>query len=863
MNSIDYKHIIINGISIAYTDSGDGRPILFIHGFASSSYTWMKMIGYMPRKFRFITIDLKGYGHSEKKCDDKLSPFDQAQIVSGFITLLGLENIVLVGHSMGGAISLLALFNDNMKSKISRLVLVDSAGIFDKLPDFIDDITAASPDNRIVKMADEELLVSIVMKQAFFDQKKIDDEAIREYSGILRQEKAKECLYASANQIAIANIRSFHEKVRQISIPTLIVWGNEDSIIDLIDALKLKSDLDNSELKIIYNCGHSPQEEMPFETAEILANFLGERLETGMIHGPVQQMEAGKKDKKDKSGIIQPKTGKTPGTPLRKMKMRRLIDRWSFGAFLIIMLIKFLQLLKKIGFKAKINGWRKVTGIFLRKEHSKFILASFRMNYLGGKTIPAEIGLAKKILIDRLADFIRENPDCRWTISWGFFMTGRKRSFFTDIVEAEFSGEGNLLKLVPYFDSNYKASPLIGNDTMENVLSKLIISYNETRNVGEQKRSWVIYKKLRRWARKVKGLSFKGHQDLRHIIRRLMNASFIQFQTLDRDEGKFIHSRMSTPDMRTCSHPGFGLLNMVCRFTSDYSEADLWCQYHHVPVDGIPMQEMLQNLKKEWGEVGTVIYPSLSGGGVKTEMLFCGNDIYRAKIYISFERFLKFRKYLNDKYYVEMGGPATVSSMIIWGLAQQEYFRDKKFIFPVDTSLIMDNPKDRSISFIFILPRKFFNKKAPLEGFLKYQREFNQRVFATRLGKSESYELFELYAIVHPMFYHLLRYLMPKTLGEFVGTAGLTILKDAEMFICPISELHFNGFISLGNMSMPTEDGKTAGAVSICGTREQIDEYIKGIKYLTENFHVFLSLNSEIQNSNIEIRNNKTKISNA
>ncbi|MFZ2655297.1 MAG: alpha/beta hydrolase [Victivallales bacterium] len=846
MNSIGYKHIIINGISIAYTDRGEGRPILFIHGFASSSYTWMKMIGYLPPRFRFITIDLKGFGHSEKKCDDHLSPFDQSRIVSEFIRMLQLEDLVLVGHSMGGAISLLTLFDGKMKSRISRLVLVDSAGIFQKLPGFIDDIAAASPGSRIVKMADEELLVSIVLKQAYYDHGRIDDEAIREYSGILRQEKAKECLYASAQQIAIANIRSFHEKVREISIPTLIVWGNDDAIIDLIDALKLKSDLKYAELRIIYNCGHSPQEEMPLETAGLLADFLGVSLTSGM-DSPAPKAETAKKGIKEKIGDVLPDIVKNPGTSIRKMRMRRLIDRWSFGTFLFILLIKFLQFLKKIGFKAKINGWRKVTGIFLRKEHSKFILATFRINYLGENSPLADPAEAKGILIDRLAGFIRRNPDCRWTIDWGFFMTRRKKSFFTDIVEAEFSGNGDLLRIVPHFDRNYRKFPLVGNDIIESVFVRLIDAYNKTKNVDDHTRSWVIYKKLRRWARKVKGLSFYGHQELRHVVRRLMNASFIQFQTLPGDKEKIVQSRMATPDMRACSHPGFGLLNMVCRFTSDYSEADLWCQYHHVPVDGIPMQEMLQELKKEWGEAGPVLYPSISGGGLKTELFFCGGNIYRAKIYISFERLLKFRKYLNDRYYVEMGGPATVSSMIIWGLAQQKYFRDKKFIFPVDTSLIMDYPKERNISFIFMLPRKFFNENNRMEGFLKYQREFNQRVFATRLGKSESYELFELYAIVHPMFYHILRYLMPKTLGEFVGTAGLTILKDAEMFISPVSDLHFNGFVSLGNMSMPTEDGRTAGAVSICGSREQIAEYIKGFRHLAENFPGFLSIDREFK----------------
>jgi pimeloyl-ACP methyl ester carboxylesterase len=818
MNAKDYKHIEINGISIAYTDSGAGQPVLFIHGFASSSFSWMKMIGYMPQKLRFITVDLKGYGYSEKRCDDQLSPFDQSVIVSEFIRQMKLENLVLVGHSMGGAISLLALLNKDISAKTGKLILLDSAGFLQKLPDFIDDITSASPDNAIIKMANEELLVSLVLKQAFFDHGKIDDEAVREYSCILRQDKAKECLYASARQIAIANTKSFHEKIRGIATPTLIVWGREDTIIYLPDALKLKADLKNSELRIIQKCGHSPHEEMPVETAEILSDFIGVRPDAA-----------------------------PPSPPPRKIKMRRLVDHWSIGMFFMIATIKFLQFLKTIGFKAKETGWRKVTGIFMRNEHSKFILASFRINYTGEHNLPENMESAKNILIGRLADFIRRNPACHWTLEWGFFMASRKKLLFTDLVETKISSEGRMLKLIPHLDRTSHDFPLLKDETKEGLLAEMIEIYNETGNISDRRRSWIIYKRLRRWARRAKGLSFSGHHELRNLIDRLMNSSFIQFDTLTSDPAKFTRCRMATPDMRRCSHPGFGLLNIVCRFTADYSESDLWFQYHHVSVDGMPMQEMLQDLKKEWGAMGPVKYPSLSSSAAKPESLYHGHNLFRARIYISFERFLKFRKYLNEKYYVEMGGPATVSSMIIWGLAQQKYFRERKFVSPVDTSLIMDPSTGRNISFIIIRPKKFFNAAVPLDGFLKYQREYNQRLFATSIGKSESHELLELYALMHPLFYQFTSKVMPKTLGELVGTAGLTILKNAEMFISPISDLHMNGFVSIGNMAMPTEDGKTAGAVSICGSREQIHEYIKAISHLTENYHEFLFQNYSCQ----------------
>ncbi len=60
------------------------------------------------------------------------------------------------------------------------------------------------------------------------------------------------------------------------------------------------------------------------------------------------------------------------------------------------------------------------------------------------------------------------------------------------------------------------------------------------------------------------------------------------------------------------------------------------------------------------------------------------------------------------------------------------------------------------------------------------------------------------------------------------------------MFICPISDLHFDGFVALGNLTMPTEDGGTSAAVSISGTQEQIREYSNAIRHLAENYAAFL-----------------------
>jgi len=69
-------------------------------------------------------------------------------------------------------------------------------------------------------------------------------------------------------------------------------------------------------------------------------------------------------------------------------------------------------------------------------------------------------------------------------------------------------------------------------------------------------------------------------------------------------------------------------------------------------------------------------------------------------------------------------------------------------------------------------------------------------------------------------------------MGEVIGTAGITVLKDAEMIISPMIDVHFNGFIAMGNMKIPTEDGGTACAISFCGNKERVLQYAEAMQNL-------------------------------
>jgi len=96
----EFKHIEINGHNIAYVDEGEGDPVLFIHGAPTSSYLWRNIMPWLQDKARVISIDLLGFGQSDKP-DTEYGYFLHVEYVRKFIQQLGLENITLVLHDWG------------------------------------------------------------------------------------------------------------------------------------------------------------------------------------------------------------------------------------------------------------------------------------------------------------------------------------------------------------------------------------------------------------------------------------------------------------------------------------------------------------------------------------------------------------------------------------------------------------------------------------------------------------------------------------------------------------------------------------------------------------------------------------------
>ena len=264
------------GVKINYYETGQGPPIILLHGFGGCSYSWRFLAPAFAEDHRVFTIDLKGYGLSDKPADGKYAVSDQADMVAAFIRSKDLHDLVIMGHSMGGAVTLMTYLKvrEDQPSRIKSLVLIDSAGYPQKMPWFIR--LAKMPVIGSVggRVMSPWFATYLVLRKCYYDDKRITEEQINTYAYYGSLPGAREAVVQTAKQILPADMDALIAQYKTISVPVLIIWGEQDEVVPIEVGKKFKLDIPDSQLVIIPKSGHMPLEEEPGETTRIIKDFL-------------------------------------------------------------------------------------------------------------------------------------------------------------------------------------------------------------------------------------------------------------------------------------------------------------------------------------------------------------------------------------------------------------------------------------------------------------------------------------------------------------------------------------------------------------------------------------------------------------
>jgi len=245
-----------------YIEEGAGEPLLLLHGLFGALSNFMPLIEYFKNHYRVIVPMLPLLEMDILHT----SVGGLAKFVHRFIEARDLNNVNLLGNSLGGHVGLVHTLKH--PEKIKTLTLTGSSGLFEN---GMGDSYPKRGDYEYIKKKTE---------LTFYDPNIATKELVDEVYGIVNSRMKAIKIIALAKS-AIRN--NLGEELNQIQQPTLLVWGNNDAVTPPFVAKEFNKLIPNSELYFVDKCGHAPMMEVPEEFNAILHKFLKKHNEPATV----------------------------------------------------------------------------------------------------------------------------------------------------------------------------------------------------------------------------------------------------------------------------------------------------------------------------------------------------------------------------------------------------------------------------------------------------------------------------------------------------------------------------------------------------------------------------------------------------
>ncbi|MDX1566697.1 MAG: alpha/beta fold hydrolase [Longimicrobiales bacterium] len=268
-------------VSLHVEEHGSGgRPLVLVHGFGGHGHTWRFWTPRLAASYRVFLVDLKGHGASPKPDDDRYSPFDQAELLVQTLRARSLEDATLVGHSLGGGVVLAAALQllDTEPGRVRSLVLVSAATRPQEIPRYIGWARKPVIGRVFLRLVPPRLLMRWALRSIVYDPADVTPEQIEAYAEPITSWRDRRALLKGARQIVPENADEVVARYGSVDVPTLLLWGREDTVVPVELGRELERTLPKARLEVVEECGHLPQEERPQATLNAVLDFLDERL---------------------------------------------------------------------------------------------------------------------------------------------------------------------------------------------------------------------------------------------------------------------------------------------------------------------------------------------------------------------------------------------------------------------------------------------------------------------------------------------------------------------------------------------------------------------------------------------------------
>lgn len=465
--------------------------------------------------------------------------------------------------------------------------------------------------------------------------------------------------------------------------------------------------------------------------------------------------------------------------------------------------------------------WRRTLGLGLRSEGTRFALSSF------GLQIPTDITTANQSedivarFIQQFGRFIVGEPDVHFILKHHPYYVERTPVAQVDLVRCDYRPDGDLLAIKPHLDARM---PMQLDAAAQQEVEKIILlAHRSTRQLSDIVRFRQLEQEVRRQIISHTGLGEK--EKCLAYAGRILSAVTISSEPLSAEPC----ARLLPPNFRQHRGLGAGSFDVVLRPVRD-DGVDVWLNIHHTACDGASMQEILGRLEAAWGIGEAPRFPAYDAGR-PWFIQNCQTSPQDRPIcvlvdFLDFAPLSKYRAALNIKLAGQLNSPVPLAAMVLWSLAQEPEFAGRKFATAVDVPA--DKRWPRGVDLVSIRPEDYFARP---DGFIAFIRDFLGIVNAGQARRSRTYAAMRALSLVAPRFAAQALASNPGRARATFGTVGLSILKNAKVFVAPMADAGWDdGFLALGNLSLSASDGRAIGVLTVKGDPARIAECAKAFR---------------------------------
>lgn len=269
------KFVAISGMQLHLRDEGpreDPSPIVLLHGTSSSLHTWEGWTQALKGHKRVIRFDMPGFGLTGPSPDGDYTIESYTRTVVAVLDKLGVQHCVLAGNSLGGYVAwATALLHPE---RVERLILVDASGYAYKSVSVPLGFRIARLPvlGRLLGPVLPRSIVEKSVRNVYGDPSKVTSQLVDRYYDLTTRAGNRQALTERFRQTQPG---ALSQRIVELKIPTLILWGGKDRLIPPEFGHRFNKDIAGSHLMIFDELGHVPQEEDPAQTVAAVRTFLG------------------------------------------------------------------------------------------------------------------------------------------------------------------------------------------------------------------------------------------------------------------------------------------------------------------------------------------------------------------------------------------------------------------------------------------------------------------------------------------------------------------------------------------------------------------------------------------------------------